>query len=37
MKVDKNKLEKFIKTARNIVTIDATDSFSLYDVYYIAH
>lgn len=37
MKIDKNKLEKFIKTARNIVTRDATDSFSLEDVYYIAH
>ena len=37
MKIDKNKLEKFIKTARNIVIRDATDSFSLEDVYYIAH
>lgn len=37
MKIDKNKLEKFIKTARNIVTRDATYSFSLEDVYYIAH
>ena len=36
MKIDKNKLEKFIRTARNIVTRDATDSFSLKDVYYIA-
>lgn len=37
MKIDNNKLEKFIKTARNIVTRDATYSFSLEDVYYIAH